>query len=82
MVKISDLMTIAQVAELHGIGETQVKTAIRDRRLRAHLIGGRYLVERPSVVAFEPRRGPGRPAGRRDSYPRKRRTRAEMMAAL
>lgn len=80
MVRKLDVMTIREVAELHRVGETQIKTAIREGRLRAWPFGSRWLIDRRSAEAFEPRRSAGRPFGSRDRYPRRRRTRAEVQA--
>lgn len=78
VVRIQDLMTVRGVAELHNVGTTQIKRAVRDGRLESFEWDGRYMIHRRSAEAFVPRREVGRPRGSKDRSPRRRRTRAEL----
>ena len=79
VVKIGVPLTVPQVAELTGAGETQIKNAIRDGRLRASQVGaqGIYLIDPAELRGFRPR-PPGRPDGSLARRPRTRRTRTEL----
>jgi excisionase family DNA binding protein len=84
MERFTDVLTTKQAAEALGMTHGAVRRAIADKRLASFKVGAsnRLFVTAEEVERYRQERLPsGRPAGSRDSKPRKARAKPEDRAA-
>lgn len=58
---MEDLLTLAEAAQLIGVGKSRVSQLIASGSLEAHLVGGRKMVMRTSAEEYRVHRKTGRP---------------------
>ncbi len=64
MSKISDLLTVKEVAELKGISRRRVNQIIDSGDLKAQKVGSYYVIHRADADALQVYGKPGRPANK------------------
>ncbi len=62
MSKVSDLLTVKEVAELKGISRRRVNQIIDSGDLKAEKVGSYYVIRRADADALQVYGKPGRPS--------------------
>jgi excisionase family DNA binding protein len=70
-IKLEDLISQKEAAEMRGVTIQAIDYLIKKERLRGIRVGGRTLVLREEVARYKPGR-PGRPKKKPDSKPRQK----------
>jgi len=57
----SDLLSIAEVAEMHGVSRSSVYLAVQENRLQSLVVARKVVVKRSDAEKYEPRAYRDRP---------------------